>query len=66
MDPVLAGGRQPDQAGPVAQQGPQITDLWGAIQASGNKSARSSWARVAASTLSFFSRAEAIALQRLG
>jgi hypothetical protein len=39
---------------------------WGAIQASGNKSARSSWARVAASTLSFLSRAEAMALQRLG
>ena len=39
---------------------------WGAIQASGSRSARSSWARVAASTLSFFNLAEAIALQRLG
>jgi hypothetical protein len=34
---------------------------WGAIQASGSRSTRSSWARVAASTLSFFSLAEAIA-----
>lgn len=38
----------------------------GAIHASGSRSARSSWARVAASTLSFFNRAEAIALQRSG
>jgi hypothetical protein len=39
---------------------------WGAIQASGNKSARSNCARVAASTLSFLSLVEAMALQRLG
>jgi hypothetical protein len=38
----------------------------GAIQASGGRSARSSCARVAASTLSFFSRAEAIALGAAG
>jgi hypothetical protein len=38
----------------------------GAIHASGSRSARSSCAKVAASTLSFFSRAEAIALHRSG
>jgi hypothetical protein len=38
----------------------------GAIHASGSRSARSSCARVAASTLSFFSRAEAIALHCSG
>jgi hypothetical protein len=37
MHPVLTGGRQPDQGRPVTQQGPQITDLLGAIQAPGNK-----------------------------
>src|SRR5512132_924342 len=39
---------------------------WGAIQASGSRSARSSWARVAASTLSFFNLAEAMALGAAG
>jgi len=34
----------------------------GAIQASGSRSARSSCARIAASTLSFFNRADAMAL----
>jgi hypothetical protein len=53
MHPVLAGGRQPDQASPVTQQGPQIAGGLGAIQASASRSTRSSWARVAASTLSF-------------
>ena len=38
----------------------------GAIHASGSRSARSSWAKIAASTLSFFSLAEAIALHRSG
>ena len=38
----------------------------GAIQASGSRSARSSCAKIAASTLSFFNRAEAIALHRDG
>jgi hypothetical protein len=38
----------------------------GAIHASGSKSARSNWAKIAASTLSFFSLAEAIALHRDG
>jgi hypothetical protein len=27
VDPVLQSGDQPDQAGPVAQQRPQVTDL---------------------------------------
>jgi hypothetical protein len=31
MDPVLTGGRQAHQGGPVAQQGPQTPDLLGAI-----------------------------------
>jgi hypothetical protein len=66
VQPVLQGGREADQSGPVTQQDPQTPDLLGAIQASGSRSARSSWARVAASTLSFLSRAAAIALQRLG
>jgi hypothetical protein len=66
MHPVLAGGAHADQGGPVPQQGPQITDLLGRDPGSASRSARSSWARVAASTLSFLSRAEAIALQRLG
>ena len=34
----------------------------GAIHASGSRSARSNWAKIAASTLSFFNLAEAIAL----
>jgi hypothetical protein len=38
----------------------------GAIHASGNRSARSSRARMAASTLSLVNRADAIALHRLG
>jgi len=46
----------------VPQQRPQLADTSGAIHASGSRSARSSCASVAASTLSFFSRAEAIAL----
>jgi len=37
-----------------------------AIHASGSRSARSSWAKIAASSLSFFSLAEAIALHRDG
>ncbi|HEV2257275.1 MAG TPA: hypothetical protein VGS06_29430 [Streptosporangiaceae bacterium] len=38
----------------------------GAIDASGSRSARSNCAKIAASTLSFFSRAEAIALHCSG
>ena len=49
---------------PVPQQRPQLAHRGGAIHASGSRSARSSCAKIAASTLSFFSRAEAIALHR--
>ena len=66
MHPALERGGHPNQCGPVAQQATLVADGLGAIQASGSNSARSSWARVRASTRSSLSLAEAIALQRLG
>jgi hypothetical protein len=57
MDPVLQRGRQADQVARWPSRAPRSRVACGAIQASGNRSARSSWARMAASTLSFFSRA---------
>jgi hypothetical protein len=66
MNPVLASGRQPHQAGPVAQQRPQIPGGLGGDPGFGQQVGPQQLARVAASTLSFFNRAEAMALQRLG
>jgi hypothetical protein len=64
VDPVLQLGAQPHQAGPVPQQRRSWRTAGRAIHASGSRPARSSCAKIAASTLSFFSRAEAIALHR--
>ena len=64
VDPVAQQGPQPHRRHPVAQQRPQLAPGGGAIHASGSRSARSNWARIAAPALSFFSWAEAIALHR--
>ena len=66
VDPVAQQRPQPHQLDPAAQQRPQLPIAGGAIHASGSRSARSSCPKIAASTLSFFSRAEAIALHRSG
>ena len=66
VDPVAQLGAQPDQADPVPQQRAELADLRRGDPRFGSRSARSSCAKMAASTLSFFSRAEAMALHRSG
>jgi hypothetical protein len=64
--PVAQQRAKTHQLDAVAQQRPQPPDCRWAIHASGSRSARSSCARMCASTLSFFNLAEAIALHRIG
>jgi hypothetical protein len=67
VDPVAQQRPQPDQLRPVPQHRPQLPHLRrGEPAAFGSRSARSSCTSVAAPTLSFFSRAEAIALHCSG